>query len=296
MLISTLAYENIYIRKVTHPTIVQTNIIVRMPILENWGNGLEIFCGYIANSPHTSIYKCLQLTHTYMHTDTNTHIQPQGLENGIKKINWRAGASQPSRRTDTIFLYISIRRGHIPYNALRITSKSARHNCRKMADSTGKTRIFLPIPETSHFPQHAAHFSQCSLLYSWLQRVLQPLWKAWMGLPHQQLVVAVALRLVGGGWNVSVHAGGSALLQKQQRRGRGVCLSVELGTEHDVPPAPRRPARHASCRWGLLSVEDERQKLPTRQRLAWLSPESTLLAYEHMFMLNDLSFSEDCAR
>ena len=51
--------------------------------------------------------------------------------------------------------------------------------------------------------------------------------------------------------------------------------------------APRRPARHASCRWGLLSVEDERQKLPTRERLAWLSPESTLLAYEHMFMLND---------
>ena len=50
-----------------------------------------------------------------------------------------------------------------------------------------------------------------------------------------------------------VHAGGSALLQKQQRRGRGVCLSVELGTEHDVPPAPRRPARHASCRWGLLN-------------------------------------------
>ena len=69
-------------------------------------------------------------------------------------------------------------------------------------------------------PNNAAHFSQCSLLYSWLQRVLQPLWKAWMGLPHQQLVVAVALRLVGGGWNVSVHAGGSALLQKQQRRER----------------------------------------------------------------------------
>ena len=52
---------------------------------------------------------------------------------------------------------------------------------------------------------------------------------------------------------IRVHAGGSALLQKQQRRGRGVCLSVELGTEHDVPPAPRRPARHASCRWGLLN-------------------------------------------
>ena len=34
----------------------------------------------------------------------------------------------------------------------------------------------------------------------------------------------------------------------------------------DVPPAPRRPARHASCRWGLLSVEDERRKLPTRER------------------------------
>ena len=30
-------------------------------------------------------------------------------------------------------------------------------------------------------PNNAAHFSQCSLLYSWLQRVLQPLWKAWMG-------------------------------------------------------------------------------------------------------------------
>ena len=78
---------------------------------------------------------------------------------------------------------------------------------------------------------------------------------------------------------MSVHAGGSALLQKQHRRGRGVCLSVELGTEHDVPPAPRRPARHASCRWGLLSVEDERQKLLTRERLAWLSPESTDSAY-----------------
>ena len=177
-------------------------------------------------------------------------------------IGERERANLVVQLTRFFYIYISIRRGHIPYNALRtsksaryVLPQSARHNCRKIADSTGKNGFFCPFRKQAIFP---AHFSQCALLYSWLQRVLQPLWKAWMGLPHQQLVVAVALRLVGGGWNVGVHAGGSALLQKQQQRGRGVCLSVELGTEHDVPPAPRRPARHASCRWGLLSVEDER--------------------------------------
>ena len=165
---------------------------------------------------------------------------------------WRAGASQPSRTTDTIFLYIYIfLSGEATYRitlyvllnqrGLRTSSISAP----QLPENSG---YFSPFRKQAIFPQQrAAHLSQCSLLYSGLQRVLQPLWKAWMGLPHQQLVVAVALRLVGGGWNVSVHAGGSALLQKQQRRGRGVCLSVELGTEHDVPPAPRRPARHASC-------------------------------------------------
>ena len=33
----------------------------------------------------------------------------------------------------------------------------------------------------------AVHFSQC-VPYSWLQTVLQPTWKAWMGLPLQQSV------------------------------------------------------------------------------------------------------------
>ena len=55
-----------------------------------------------------------------------------------------------------------------------------------------------------------------------------------MGLPHQQPVtqpvITVALRLASGGWNESVHPGGSDLLQKQQRRGRAICLIVELDT------------------------------------------------------------------
>ena len=195
------------------------------------------------------------------------------LSHGLRErapyhVIWRAGASQPSRRTDTIFLYIYIYlflSGEATYRitlyvllnqrGLRTSSISAPQLPENSGYHRKKPDFSAHSGNKPFSPNNAAHFSQCSLLYSWLQRVLQPLWKAWMGLSHQQLVVAVALRLVGGGWNVSVHAGGSAL---QQRRGRGVCLSVELGTEHDVPPDPRRPARHASCRWGLLSVEDER--------------------------------------
>ena len=40
-----------------------------------------------------------------------------------------------------------------------VLPQSARHNCRKIADSTGKKRIFLTIPETSHFP--CSLFSVC---------------------------------------------------------------------------------------------------------------------------------------
>ena len=95
------------------------------------------------------------------------------------------------------------------------------------------------------------------------------------------LVVQLArfFAIITHGFSVyCVHAGGSALLQKQQRRGRGVCLSVELVTEHDVPPAPRRPARHASCRWGLLSVFTSNMHQQRRGRGVCLSVE---LGTEH---------------
>ena len=80
----------------------------------------------------------------------------------------------------------------------------------------------------------AAHFSQ-RVPYSWFRVSYRQHGKCgWDYIPHQQPVtqpvITVALRLASGGWNESVHPGGSDLLQKQQRRGRAICLIVELDT------------------------------------------------------------------
>ena len=91
-----------------------------------------------------------------------------------------------------------------------------------------------------------------------------------MGLHHQQSVtqpvIAVALRLVSGGWNESVHAGGSDLLQKQQRRGRAVCLIVELGTEHDLLQKQQRRGRAVCLIVELGTEHDLLQKQQRRGR------------------------------
>ena len=77
----------------------------------------------------------------------------------------------------------------------------------------------------------AAHFSQ-RVPYSWFRVSYRQHGKCgWDYIPHQQPVtqpvITVALRLASGGWNESVHPRGSDLLQKQQRRGRAICLIVE---------------------------------------------------------------------
>ena len=80
----------------------------------------------------------------------------------------------------------------------------------------------------------AAHFSQ-RVPYSWFRVSYRQHGKCgWDYIPHQQPVtqpvITVALRLASGGWNESMHPRGSDLLQKQQRRGRAICLIVELDT------------------------------------------------------------------
>ena len=64
---------------------------------------------------------------------------------------------------------------------------------------------------------------------------------------------------------------GNVLPQKQRRRGRGVYLSAESGTEHGVQPARRRPVRHAFSSGGVLSGKGEPQNPRTMERsvLPW---------------------------
>ena len=79
---------------------------------------------------------------------------------------------------------------------------------------------------------------------------------------------------------MSVHAGGSALLQKQQRRGRGVCLSVELGTEHG-----RRAARSSP------TSETRLVQMGSVERLYLQHGENNLSAFDDV--LRDISCSSD---
>ena len=70
--------------------------------------------------------------------------------------NWRAGASQPSRTTDTIFLYIYIfLSGEATYRItlyVLLNQRGARTSSistPQLPENSGFHRIFLPIPETS---------------------------------------------------------------------------------------------------------------------------------------------------
>ena len=73
------------------------------------------------------------------HTKTDPYYKfsliLQGVTDGGENY-WRAGASQPSRATGTIFLYLSTDgRGHIPYILLNQRSRAKRRRCMRTVGS-----------------------------------------------------------------------------------------------------------------------------------------------------------------
>ena len=120
------------------------------------------------------------------------------------------------------------------FKCMDLMARDMRHPYIPSTTVLGDTETVIISPAWLPKATIAAHFSQ-RVPYSWFRVSYRQHGKCgWDYIPHQQPVtqpvITVALRLASGGWNESVHPRGSDLLQKQQRRGRAICLIVELDT------------------------------------------------------------------